>query len=126
MSLAGVGDGLQCPEHRRRQGVKPARHSHIGAVGGEQELHEIVGPHRQEIRAIEDFIEREQERRHFHHGADLHLVGQPVTMTPQMRQLAFDHLACPVELAHLRHHREHQPQFATRRGVQECPQLDAQ
>ena len=62
----------------------------IAAVGGVEELHQVVGADREEIDALEQFVELEQQRRHLDHGADLDALGQRVAVAAQMRQLELD------------------------------------
>ena len=69
-------------------GSKRCRHPGIAAVGGIEELHQVVGADREEIDPLQQFVELEQQRRHFQHGADLHPLRQRVAVPAQMRQLA--------------------------------------
>ena len=85
-----VGDFLERAQHRRRQGIEQLRHPVIAAVGGIEKLHQIVGADREEIDALEQFVELEQQRRHFQHGADIDALRQQMAVLAQMRQLHFD------------------------------------
>ena len=121
-----VGDVLERAQHRRRQRIEALRHPRIAAVGGIEELHQVVGADREEIDAVEQFVELEQQRRHFQHGADLHPLGQRVAVTAQMRQLDLDQRLGLVELLHHGDHREHHAQFAPAGGAQQRAHLAAQ
>ena len=68
-------------------GSKRSDDPRIAAVGGIEELHQVVGADREEIDALEQFVELEQQRRHFQHGADLDALRQRVAVPAQMRQL---------------------------------------
>ena len=121
-----VGDVLERAQHRRRQRIEALRYPRVAAVGGIEELHQVVGADRQEIDAVEQFVELEQERRHFQHGADLHALGQRVAVPAQMRQLDLDQGLGLVEFLHHGDHREHQTQFAPAGGAQQRAHLRAQ
>ena len=56
-----VGDVLERAQHRRRQRIKALRHARIAAVGGIEELHQVVGADREEIDALQQFVELEQQ-----------------------------------------------------------------
>ncbi len=93
-----VDDLHQRAQHRRRKRIEAVGDAPVAAVGGEQELHQIVGADRKEIHARDQRVELEQQRRHLDHGADLDAVRQLVAAAAQRGELALDQLLGLVEL----------------------------
>ena len=106
MLAAGVGDVLERAQDRRRERVEAAGDARVAAVGGEQELHQVVRADGEEIDMREQFVELEEQRGHLDHAADLDLVGQLVAVAAQMRELALDQGLGLVEFVDGRDHRE--------------------
>jgi hypothetical protein len=66
----------QEPQDRQAQPVIAFGQLGMGAIGGEQELGEVVGADRQERQARRQHIEAFGQRRHFQHGAIADRLGQ--------------------------------------------------
>ena len=126
MGGAGIDDRLEDAQHRHRQLVEPRVDPRIAAIGGEQELGEVVGADREEIDPLQQRVELVEQRRHLDHGADLDALGELVAVAAQIGQFALDQLLALVELLDRRHHGEHQLELAVRRRPQQRPNLAAQ
>ena len=72
--LAALHDHAQRLECRRVERIEPVGDPLIAAVGGEQELQEIVRADRGEIGKRQQAVELIQQRRHLDHRADQHLL----------------------------------------------------
>ena len=116
---------MQRAQHRRRKRIEAIGDAPVAAVGGVQELHQVVGADREEIHALDQRIELEQQRRHLDHGADLDAIRQLVAAAAQRGQLALDQLLGLVELGAGRDHREHDLQLAAGGGLQQRADLAA-
>ena len=68
--------GLEQAQHHRGQRVVPFGDPIIGAVAGEQELHQVVGTDRHEVDPGKEGRELKEKRRHLEHGADSDAFGQ--------------------------------------------------
>ena len=66
----GVEDALEETQDRRAQPVVALREPRVGAVGGEQELGQVVGADREEIDPRQQLVEHFGEARHLEHGAE--------------------------------------------------------
>ena len=83
-------DLAQRPQDRRRHGVEPFGDLGIAAIDREQELEQIVGADRDEIDLLQELVELVEQRRHFHHGADVDALRQRVAVLAQIGQFALD------------------------------------
>ena len=68
MFVGGADDPAQEAQDRRRQPVVALGEARVGAVGGEQELGEVVGADREEIELRQQHVEHLGERGHFEHA----------------------------------------------------------
>ncbi len=123
VARAGVGDLLQHPQERHRQRVEAVGQLRVAAIDRHDELEQIVGADRDEVDRLHQLVELEQQRRHFQHGAELEAGRQMMGEARQMPHLAVDDLARLRDLAELRHHRQHQLQFAPAGRLQQGADL---
>ena len=89
------------------QGIIAAGKLGVAAVGGEEELHQIIGADRGEVDERQQVVELPQERRDLDHGAELQGRGQLVTALQQVLLLEFHHLHRALVFLDVGDHREH-------------------
>ena len=79
----------------------------VAAVGGEEELHKIVGPNRSEVDERQQMVELPEQRRDLDHGAELQRRRQLVAALEKMLLLEFHHLDGAPVFLDVGDHREH-------------------
>ena len=126
LGLALVGDRLEHAQHRRGEGIEALGDALVAAVGGVEELQQVVRADRQEVDALDQLVELIEQRRHLDHGADLDPVRQLVAVAAQMGQLALDQPLGLVEFLDRGDHREHQLEVAPAGRAQQRADLGAQ
>ena len=87
-------------------------------INSEQELEQVVGADRDEIDALQQFVELVEQRRHLDHGADVDALRQCMAVLAQVGQFALDDQLGLVEFVDLRDHRKHHAQIAAGGGAQ--------
>ena len=101
---------LQRPKRRRRQRVVAVGHPRVPAVGGEQILHQVVGPDADEVGHRQQRVQVPDQRRRLDHRAR----RQPRRRRPAAAlgpgDLDVDQRAGGAELVHVGDQREHDPQ----------------
>ncbi len=66
-----------------------------------------------------------EQRRHFHHGADVDAFRQCVAVLAQIGQFAFDDGLGGIEFGDFANHRKHDAQRAAAAGAQQSADLAA-
>ena len=72
------------------QRIEAVGHLRVLAVGREQELHQVVGADRQEVRLGGELVELEEQRGHLDHHPELDAEAAAMAVAVEMRALALD------------------------------------
>ena len=98
----------------------------IVAVGRKQELHQIIGADRHEIRAGGNLVNRKQQGRHFDHHSELDRARRGMAEPRQMGLFTPDNRLGALEFIDRGNHREHDFKVAVFGRPQQSADLRAQ
>ena len=114
---------LEEPQDRRAKPVITLGQLGIGAIGGEQELGQVIGADRQEAEARQQHVEHLGQRGDFEHRAEMDALGQQLLLRAQIGELFVEHRLGRIELPWLGDHREHDIERAPGRGFEQRARL---